>query len=128
MEIADRLRAARVKKGWTQAQLAKLLGVSRGAIGQWEGGGARTKKPGRDNLLRAAHILQISVSELLGDVSPSVLSTSDPDEITILELHRSFSARLKDVHLRLTYELAGLDVGEMPEKGPSPSNRKRIAS
>lgn len=36
--IGGRIKAARIKKGMTQAELAKLLGVAYQNIGQWENG------------------------------------------------------------------------------------------
>ncbi len=38
MDIAQRITLARKNKGLSQAQLASMLGVSRGACGQWERG------------------------------------------------------------------------------------------
>ncbi len=36
MTVGERIRAARIKLGLSQVELAKRVGVSRGAIYQWE--------------------------------------------------------------------------------------------
>lgn len=65
--IGDRIRAARVAKGWTQTQLASHMGLSdaygRIQVGHWEAGRANLS-PGR--LERAASELGVSVDYLLG--------------------------------------------------------------
>lgn len=52
----------RVKKGLTQNELGKLLGVSGKAVSKWETGAA---KPRTDTLMRLAAVYDLSVSELL---------------------------------------------------------------
>ena len=128
MEIADRIRDARLRLKWTQEQLADAIGVSRGAVGQWEGGGARTKKPGRENLIKAARVLQIRVSDLLGEGAPSVIQVSDPAEIALLEVHRRLAPHLREIHLRLAYDLAGLGPSEAAEQDAHPVDRKRVGT
>jgi transcriptional regulator with XRE-family HTH domain len=36
--MGERIRLLREARGWTQAELAERVGVSRGAVAQWEGG------------------------------------------------------------------------------------------
>lgn len=36
--VSDAIREARARMGWSQADLAKILGVSQAAVGQWERG------------------------------------------------------------------------------------------
>ncbi|MBT7307965.1 MAG: helix-turn-helix transcriptional regulator, partial [Gammaproteobacteria bacterium] len=36
MDLADRISNTRKSKGLSQSQLATIIGVSRGACGQWE--------------------------------------------------------------------------------------------
>ena len=47
----------------TQTELAKRLGVTQGAVSQWENG---TTNPGIELLPKLAEILNCSVDELLG--------------------------------------------------------------
>lgn len=56
------IRERRIECGMTQTALAEALGVTPGAISQWESGLTR---PTLDKLLRIAQILRCSVDELL---------------------------------------------------------------
>ncbi len=53
MELKDRIKVARESAGLTQDQLAKRVGVSRPAVGMWEGG--QTKTIEGENLVRTAY-------------------------------------------------------------------------
>ena len=53
MSVADQIKAGRKARGWSQARLAKELGVSRTAIIQWE-------NPDTTPKLRSHHILELS--------------------------------------------------------------------
>gem|GEM_PF-1929932 len=61
--LGERIRAARLKAGLTQPQLAELLGVSKGIISRWETGLARTSL---DRLTPLAEKLELSLEEMLG--------------------------------------------------------------
>lgn len=61
--LGERIRAARLKAGLTQPQLAELLGVSKGIISRWETGLARTSL---DRLIPLAQKLNLSLEEMLG--------------------------------------------------------------
>jgi transcriptional regulator with XRE-family HTH domain len=74
MEIGDRIKHARIAAGLSQRELATLVGVSHGIIGQWE---AHIKKPGRETLRRLAQALIIDPGALLRDVG-------DPDKHGVL--------------------------------------------
>jgi transcriptional regulator with XRE-family HTH domain len=53
----------RKAKGMTQEQLAKLLGVTQGAVAQWENG---LTHPAFNMLPRLAAALGVTVDELIG--------------------------------------------------------------
>jgi len=59
----DRLRGARLRQGLNQEALAKALGVSKGAVGNWEVG---TNVPGPSSLRKLSELLRVSVDFLLG--------------------------------------------------------------
>ena len=61
-EIGQRIRLARITKGFTQAELAERMNVSQGAVGHWEIG-ATLPKAG--NLVKLSELLEIPVDELL---------------------------------------------------------------
>lgn len=60
--IADRIRNARAKRGLTQAQLAKRLGLTPQAISEWEHDG---NKPRRELVEKVAAELGLKVTDLL---------------------------------------------------------------
>ena len=60
---------ARKAKGLTQEQLAKILGVTQGAVSQWEKG---ISHPSYEMLPKVAAALEITLDELIG---------ADPDQL-----------------------------------------------
>lgn len=56
MSIGERIRQARKDRGYTQAELAAAVGITRGACGQWERG---YTTPSVDHLVRIAVTLTI---------------------------------------------------------------------
>lgn len=70
-KLADRLLDLRRKAGYSQEQLADLLGVSRQAISKWEGAQGR---PEVDNVVKLSQIYRVSTDFILtGSASvPSV--------------------------------------------------------
>lgn len=63
MKIGLRLRDLREKKNITQAQIAEQLGITQGAVSQWEVGATN---PSIATISRLAGILGCTVDELLG--------------------------------------------------------------
>ena len=61
-DIGQMIRDARIKKGMTQAGLAETIGVSQGAVGQWEQG---MTIPRPKHIVRLSTLLDIPVEELL---------------------------------------------------------------
>ena len=66
MDLADRLQALRKKAGYSQEQLADMLGLSRQAVSKWERGDS---DPSTANLLALAKLFGISAEEMLRDIS-----------------------------------------------------------
>lgn len=62
MSVGERIRTARTKLGLSQVELAKRVGVSRGAIYQWESN--NTQQIRAEKIPRLASVLGISVSAL----------------------------------------------------------------
>lgn len=68
MTLGQRIRARREALGLSQEQVAEKMGVSRQAVGKWESDDAR---PGTDNLIRLAALLEMEVQELAaGEPAP----------------------------------------------------------
>lgn len=56
------IKTAREASGMTQAELAQALGVSQGAVANWENG---SNGPTAGNLIKMSAILRCSVDDLL---------------------------------------------------------------
>lgn len=78
-EIARRMRAARLKQGLTQSQVAAQLGLSSQAISNYERG---TNRIDSETLARLCAIYGISLDRLLGNVpEPSGETAAARDEL-----------------------------------------------
>lgn len=66
MTIGDRIREIRTRKGITQAEFARQVGVSRGVVHGWESG---RNRPEQASMLKVARLLGTSVSYLYGETS-----------------------------------------------------------
>ena len=76
--VGASLRNARKQRGWTQARLGQLVGVSRPTINMYENG---RKQPGRDTLLALAKALEISVESLCEPLDPGLYRVIEPTDV-----------------------------------------------
>ena len=82
--IGRRLKALRLKKEVTQAEIARRLGVNPVTVFRWETGG---QSPGVAHLEILAGIYEVELNEILDDQEiPIILS---PNEQTIINVYRS---------------------------------------
>ena len=63
-EFAHRLKQARAEKGWNQELLAEAMGISQGAISQFEKG---LRLPTPANITKFAEVLDVSRDSLIGE-------------------------------------------------------------
>ena len=75
--FSENLKALRKQKGFSQEELAARLHVARQTISKWE---KNLSVPDADTLIRLAEILEVSVSELLGEKIENENATSDVAE------------------------------------------------
>ena len=89
MSFAENLKLYRKKRGISQTDLAKTLGVGRSTIAMYETG---DREPNYETLKNIASVLGVSQSELLGEPSPyfidsretfDELGNSSGEEITV---------------------------------------------
>lgn len=62
MDMAARVRVARQRSGMTQSQLADRVGVTRGAVANWEV--SERPKPNVSNLIEFANTTDVSIEWL----------------------------------------------------------------
>lgn len=79
--FGENLKTLRKQKGFSQEELATRLHVVRQTISKWE---KNLSVPDADTLIRLAEILEVSVSELLGEklkmkTRPVTLQCSYPE-------------------------------------------------
>lgn len=117
MDIGDRIKRARRDAGLSQRALAKAIGVSFGAVGQWE---SHVKTPGRDNVLAVAKETLVSVDWILGE-SPDKntgIYIADPTEIEVIRALRRLAPPQKQNLLQFL-RVAGDVAGEIEkQRGP----------
>lgn len=68
MDLAERLQDLRKKAGYSQEQLADLLGISRQAVSKWE---ASQGKPEIDNIIKLTEIYHVSADYILLGTEPA---------------------------------------------------------
>jgi transcriptional regulator with XRE-family HTH domain len=91
-EIAKNLRFYRKKRGLTQKEFAKLLGVNSSAVAHWELGHNSIDV---DNLMLACDILDVSPAQIYGrDSIPKKLELT-AEENQLLMMYRALDERGK---------------------------------
>ena len=126
-------------KGLTQADLAKLLGKSKGAVANWETGRCR---PGATNLRKIAEITQQPVDLLIkgpkGDSYVDLKSNREtpasqlenylralPKRLVLCREQREMSRR--DLSLKLAKSVSAVGNWETGRSCPSPANLRSLA-
>jgi transcriptional regulator with XRE-family HTH domain len=102
--VGARIRAARLARAMTQADLAAEVGVSRSAVAQWE-----TERSGqvRGNLTRIASVLSVTVEHLLnGATLGTQVGPENATEQALLRLYRACTEDDRAFLLRTATRLA----------------------
>ena len=82
MEFPEKLYTLRKAKGYTQEQMAELLGVSRQALAKWEAG---QSLPDIGKLLRISDLLRVTVDYLVRDQECGLSPVeNEPEDIAAL--------------------------------------------
>lgn len=95
--VSDRIRLLRERRGLTQSELAKQLGITRSSVNAWEQG---ISVPSTQYIVELAAIFKISTDYLLGVESTASINVSGLTDEDI-ELAHSLIERLRKK--RLTY-------------------------
>ena len=74
MNIGEKIKVARLAKGYTQEELGKLIGVQKSAIAKYEKG--RVVNIKRSVLAKIAQILEIPPIELVSDIEENPIETA----------------------------------------------------
>ena len=97
MSFATRLKEQRIRMGLTQVQLANALGVSKGAVGNYEIG---TSSPKADNLYQLFDILKCDANYLFQDEMRELHEAhATPDEMeNLVKKYRTLDGHGKQKH------------------------------
>ena len=111
--VGARIRAARLARGMTQADLAQVVGVSRSAVAQWE-----TERSGqvRGNITRISRVLAVSVEHMLRGTEGGL--TPGPENATELALMRLYRDCTEDDRAFLLRTATRLARAAQRERGP----------
>lgn len=114
MDLASRIRAARRHANLTQQALADGVGVTRGAVSNWES--PYPKWPTSENILKIALITGVTFEWLATgkgkmhqDASRHAIETANAVEVRLLEAFRRFPAAAKFRILRVI-EMSDPDI------------------
>lgn len=83
---ADKIKALREEKGWSQAELARRLGITRNGVNSWEQG---LSMPSPACLVDLADVFSVSTDYLLGvdaRATINVTGLSDRDVAVLADL------------------------------------------
>lgn len=97
-KIGKNIRAMRVNRGMSQAELAERIGKRRSAVGNYENG---TREPDLDTIAALADVFRVSISDLVGDApaddTPQTNAPEaarfDPDRQALIDFARNGSSR-----------------------------------
>ena len=77
---ADRIKALREARGWTQAELARKMNLTRNGINSWEQG---LSMPSPPSLVDLARLFSVSTDYLLGVENYSAVNVTGLNEADV---------------------------------------------
>ena len=82
--VADRIKAIREQRGFTQADLAKQLGITRSSVNAWEQG---ISVPSTQYIVELAGLFKVSTDYLLGIDTTATVNVSGlfDDDIQLVQ-------------------------------------------
>ena len=95
MPFEKRLKEARIRKNMTQEDLAKAVGVTKGAIGNYESG---VSSPKETILIKLMEVLDVDANYLYQDFIRTSALTDD--ELRLLSAYRAADDRAQEDALR----------------------------
>lgn len=91
---AERIKALREARGWTQAELARRMNITRNGINSWEQGLSMLSPP---SLVDLAKLFSVSTDYLLGVENHSTVNVTGLNEEDVALLAR-LADRLRESH------------------------------
>lgn len=100
MSIGQRLKEARLSRNMTQEELASAVGVTKGAIGNYE---TEVSSPKDSILVRLMDVLCVDANYIYQDYMQSGSSLKE-DELMLLTYYRGADDRAKEDAMRMLFE------------------------
>ena len=91
---ADRIKALREARGWTQAELARKMNMTRNGLNSWEQG---LSMPSPPSLVDLARLFSVSTDYLLGVENYSAVNVTGLNEADVALLAQ-LADRLRESH------------------------------
>lgn len=82
--VADRIKILREQRGYTQSELARLLGITRSSVNAWEQG---ISVPSTQCIVELADIFKVSTDYLLGVANSATVSVAGLTDGDIQLIH-----------------------------------------
>lgn len=93
--IGERVKTARLAKGWNQPELAKAAHISKQAVSQIETG--TTKNPKPENILKIADVTGYEIRWLISGEGPQTSKDAALDNLDISQLSSESKAAIRAV-------------------------------
>ena len=111
MSIGQRLKEARIARGMKQEELAAAVGVTKGAIGNYE---TEVSSPKDSILIKLMDVLGVDANFVYQDYMQSQ-SILKEDELILLSLYRGADDRAREDALRTLSEHQKKDISSKAE-------------
>jgi transcriptional regulator with XRE-family HTH domain len=101
--IGQRIRQARMAKGWTLERLADALNISKVSIWQWEQGQSRPKV---SRLAEVAQLLGLPLQALMDEHAPARMVNREASNLLLecqMRIAESFGVRPADVEIKVSF-------------------------
>lgn len=117
--FSQRLTELRIKHGYSQEQLGKLLYVSRQAVSKWEHGDA---VPDIDNLTALAKLYNISLDELVGGTETAQAEQNKAEQSWVNKPHKRLFAVVSVILILLPFIVLFVWLPFLPSAIPAHYN------
>jgi len=111
MSIGQRLKEARLSQNMTQEELASAVGVTKGAIGNYE---TEVSSPKESILIKLMEILHVDANYLYQDYMLDSNQLSE-DELFLLRLYRGADDRAREDAIRTLSDHQKKDISSKAE-------------
>ena len=89
MDMGEIIKNRRLEMGYTQDELAKMLGLQKSAIAKYENG--RVENIKRSVIQKMAAVLECSPAFLMGFEEPRAALKFSPEEVELIDGYRALS-------------------------------------